>query len=79
MLKWLVTLPRRFWDRYKYLVIERPCERCGGYGAGLVIDVVPAGKKIDGKRRMVTKTFTVRSCAWLCRKCRNETKVPKTA
>jgi hypothetical protein len=63
---------KRLWDRYKYLVIPRPCERCGGPGASLVIDAIPSGKKVDGKTGLVTKTYTVRSADWVCRACRRK-------
>jgi hypothetical protein len=61
---------KRRWDANKYLILPRPCERCGGSGAGLVIDAIPAGKRVDGKTGLVTKTFTVKSADWLCRECR---------
>jgi hypothetical protein len=60
---------KRRWDANKYLILP-PCERCGGSGAGLVIDAIPAGKRVDGKTGLVTKTFTVKSADWLCPECR---------
>lgn len=66
MFAWL----KRRWAANKFLFVARPCEVCGGPGASLVIDAVPAGKKVDGKSGLVTKTFTVRSAGWVCRECR---------
>lgn len=65
----------RLWNwikRLKWLFVARPCERCGGPDASLVIDAIPAGKKVDGRTGLVTKTFTVRSADWVCRGCRRK-------
>ncbi len=72
MLTRVVNWFRRRWDANKFLFLDRPCERCGGPGAGLVIDAVPAGKRVDGKTGLVTKTFTVNSADWVCRGCRRK-------
>jgi hypothetical protein len=47
-----------------------PCEKCGKGPTKLVVDATRTGKRIDGKTGLVTKTFAVRSCAWLCSECR---------
>lgn len=47
-----------------------PCSVCGTRGASLVVDAVPAGKKVDGKAGVRTRTFTVNSAEWLCAACR---------
>ena len=48
------------------------CERCGAPGAKLVIEAVPAGKRIDGKTGMRVKSYTVTTADWLCPGCRNQ-------
>jgi hypothetical protein len=68
MLAWI----RRRWDANKFLFMSRPCEKCGGTGASLVVDAIPAGKKVDGRTGLVTKTFTVRRADWVCQTCRRE-------
>lgn len=50
-----------------------PCDRCGGPGAALVIDAVPAERKIDGRSGVSVKTYAVKSSGWLCPACRHPT------
>lgn len=66
MLRHIRSWLRRLWS-------GSPCERCGEPGAKLVVDAVPAGKRVDGATGLVTRTYNVRSCEWLCGRCRRGT------
>ena len=65
-MSWLRTFCRRLVNTF----LGVPCERCGCRGASLVLDAVPAGKRLDGRRGLVVKTFKVHAATWLCLKCR---------
>lgn len=51
-----------------------PCDDCGAkVPTKLVVDADRTGKRIDGRTGLVTKTFRVKSCRWLCAGCRTKT------
>lgn len=64
---------RNFIRRLLRSIKGHPCDRCGALPTKLVVDAVRTGKRLDGKTGLVTKTFRVNGCEFLCPKCRETT------
>ena len=63
----------RLWRRLKNVVLGHVCDRCGGRPAKLIIDARQTGKKMDGQAGLVTKTYAVAACEFVCDGCRGKT------